>query len=112
MEVVYQFGEHLFGFVLAGHVCEFDACFGLDVYLGVAFSEGHGIDAASAVHDFAHQELADGYHYNEGQNPGQQEGDEEGLLFYNFRAEGGSGCIKPVHKGRIFHRACFIETGG
>ena len=61
---------------------------------------------------FAHQELADGYHYNEGQNPGQQEGDEEGLLFYNFRAEGGSGCIKPVHKGRIFHRACFIKTGG
>ena len=111
MEIVDQLGEHFLGFIFTGDIIEFNAGFRLDINLGVAFAEGHGIHASAAFHHLTHCKLADGNHDDNGQDPGQKECDQEGLLFYNFCAEGCPGCIKTVHQGRIFHGAGLIETG-
>lgn len=53
VQEIYDFGQRLFGLVLAGYVGKAFAGLGLHIDLGIALAEGHGVSAHSIHHKAA-----------------------------------------------------------
>ena len=114
MEVIHNFRQTFLGLVHALHIGKADAIGGFDIDLGIGFAhiEGHGIGTTCFVHHFLGHELSKGYKNHTGQNPGQQKTKQRRSLLHDFCTKvGNTGSIQPFCQIGIFQNTGLINLG-
>ena len=113
MQIVHNLGQVFLGLVLSGHVREFDAIGGLDIDLGAALSgaEHHGVGASGIFHHAPVHKLTDGHKDDNGQHPGQQEGQQGVGLLDDLAGKDRAGIGQRLGQIGIGHHAGLIDDG-
>ena len=110
MEVVDHLLQILLGLILSGHIVKLDALGGLDVDLGVGLAhiEHHGVSAAHFLHETAGQHLPQSNEDDQRQHPTKNTHQQRGLL--DLRAAGGdAGLQQPGDQIVVRHHGGLID---
>ena len=114
MQIVNDLLQVLLGLVLTGHIREVDALGGLDVDLGVGFSNAakhHGVGAAHLIHELFIHIVAQRGEQDDGQHEPDQKAEDRRPLFHDLAGKLGPGGVKPLGQAGVIHQAGLVDLG-